>query len=75
MANWHVFLMQGRRKQSADGQAQLNAGGEDTIILRSRSAQQFLAVRRRSHYTSTSNWELPLLDSPALQETLSLIKS
>ena len=35
----------------------------------------FLAVRRRSHCTSASNWELPLLCSPALQGTSSLIKS
>ena len=31
-----------------------------------------LAVMRRSHCTSASNWELPLLCSPALQGTSSL---
>ena len=35
----------------------------------------YLAVRRRSHCTSVSNWELPLLCFPALQGTSSLIKS
>ena len=35
----------------------------------------YLAVRRRSHCTSVSNWGLPLLCFPALQRTSSLIKS
>ena len=35
----------------------------------------YLVVRRRSHCTSTSNWELPLLCYPTLQGTSSLIKS
>ena len=41
MANWHMFLIQGCRKQSSDGQAQLNAGSEDTINSRSQSAPLF----------------------------------
>ena len=35
----------------------------------------YLVVRRRSHCTSASNWELPLLCYPTLQGTSSLIKS
>ena len=35
----------------------------------------YLVVRWRSHCTSASNWELPLLCYPTLQGTSSLIKS
>ena len=45
---------QGRRKQSVDGQAQLDVGGEDANNSRAKCAAKFwtslfLAVRRRSH--------------------------
>ena len=52
------------------------------LIIRAREAcgkildlASYLAVRRRSHCTSASNWGLPLLCFPALQGTSSLIKS
>ena len=53
---------QGRRKQSPDGQAQLDVGGEAVNNLRAKRAAKiwtlvFLAVRRRSHCTSASNWD------------------
>ena len=56
---------QGRRKQSPDGQAQLDVGGEAVNNSRAKRAAKiwtlvFLAVRRRSHCTSASN-----LDSKA----------
>ena len=59
------FNPQGRWKQSADGQAQLDVGGEAANNLRTKHAAEFwtllfLAVRRCSHCTSASNWELPL---------------
>ena len=53
--------VQGRRKQSADGQAQRLV--VKSSLSRARSAGQnfepsyFLAVRRRSRCTSASNWE------------------
>ena len=77
--NWHnlmslyVHLIQGCRKQSADGQARLDVSGEATNNSCTRSAWQYfgprflasyLAVRRRSHCTSASNWGLPLLCFP-----------
>ena len=51
---------QGRRKQSPDGQAQL--GGEAVNNSHTKHAAKiwtlvFLAVRRRSHCTSASNWD------------------
>ena len=53
---------QGRRKQSPDGQAQLDVGGE--VVNNSRAKRTakiwtlvFLAARRRSHCTSASNWD------------------
>ena len=54
--------MQGRRKQSPDGQAQLDVGGEGVNNSRAKLAAKiwtllFLAVRRRSHCTSASNWD------------------
>ena len=58
----HKFKgMQGHRKLSADGRAQLDVGGEAANNL-----DLFLAVRRCSHFTSASNWELPLLCSLSL---------
>ena len=53
---------QGRRKQSPDGQAQLDVGGEAVNNSRAKRAAKvltlvFLAVRRRSHCTSASNWD------------------
>ena len=57
---------QGRRKQSADGQAQLDVGGEGATNLHSKNLDLFLTVRRHSHFTSASNWELPLLCSLSL---------
>ena len=52
----------GRRKQSLDGQAQLDVGGEVVNNSRVRHAAKiltlvFLAVRRHSHCTSASNWD------------------
>ena len=51
------------------------------LIIRAREARakildlaNYLAVRRRSHCTSASNWGLPLLCFPALQGSSSLIK-
>ena len=54
--------LQGRRKQSPDGQAQLDVGGEvGNNSCAKRVAKiwilVFLAVRRRSHCTSASNWD------------------
>ena len=64
---WMVSLkspiqVQGRRKQSPDGQAQLDVGGEVVNNSREKHAAKictlvFLAVRRRSHCTSASNWD------------------
>ena len=53
---------QGCRKQSPDGQAQLDVGGEAVNNSRTKRAAKiwtlvFLAVRRRSHCTSASNWD------------------
>ena len=53
---------QGRRKPSPDGQAQLDVGGEVVDNSRAKRAAKncalvFLAVRRRSHCTSASNWD------------------
>ena len=55
-------ICQGRRKQSPDGQAQLDVGGEAVNNSRAKRAAKiwtlvFLAVRRRSHCTSASNWD------------------
>ena len=57
-----VALLQGRRKPSPDGQAQLDVGGEVVDNSRAKRAAKncalvFLAVRRRSHCTSASNWD------------------
>ena len=54
--------LQGRRKQSPDGQAQLDVGGEAVNNSCAKRAAKiwtlvFLAVRRRSHCTSASNWD------------------
>ena len=54
--------LQSRRKQSPDGQAQLDVGGEVVNNSRAKRAAKiwtlvFLAVRRRSHCTSASNWD------------------
>ena len=70
-----TICLQGHWKQSADGQVQFNVGGKDVNNLCAIWTYLFLAVGGRSHCTSASNWELPLLCSPALQETSSLIKS
>ena len=53
---------QGRHKQSPDGQAQLAVVVKLSIISRAKRAAKFwtllfLAIRRRSHSTSASNWE------------------
>ena len=53
---------QGRRKQSPDGQAQLDVGGEVVNNSRAKLAAKiwtlvFLAVRRRFHCISASNWD------------------
>ena len=58
----YMITKQGRRKQSPDGQAQLDVGGEAANNLRSKLAAKiwtlaFLAVRRRYHCTSASNWD------------------
>ena len=66
------LLSQGRRKQSADGQARLDVDSETVIILVLAS---YSAVRQRSHCTSVSNWGLPLLCFLALQGNSSWIKS
>ena len=55
-------LWQGRRKQSPDGQAQLDVGGKVVNNSRAKRAAKiwtlvFLAVRRHSHCTSASNWD------------------
>ena len=55
-------MVQGHRKQSPDGQAQLDVGGEAVNNSRAKRAAKiwtlvFLAVRRRSHCTSASNWD------------------
>ena len=57
-----TVINQGRRKQSPDGQAQLDVGGEAVNNSRAKRAAKiwtflFLAVRRRSHCTSASNWD------------------
>ena len=57
---------QGRRKQSPDGQAQLDVGGEAVNNSRAKRVAKiwtlvFLAVRRRSHCTSASNWDSRIL--------------
>ena len=49
------------RKQSPDGQAQLDVGGKGVNNLRAKRTAKiwtliFLAVRRRYHCTSASNW-------------------
>ena len=66
---FRVFLVspnnirkQGRRKQFPDGQAQLDVGGEVVDNSHAKHAAKictsvFLAVRRRSHCTSASNWD------------------
>ena len=69
-----IILLQGRWKQSADGQAQLDVGGKGINNSRAKHAakfwtQLFLAVRRRTHCTSASNWESPLLCSLSLGHT------
>ena len=55
-------LKTGPQKQSPDGQAQLDVGGEVANNSRAKRAAKiwtlvFLAVRRRSHCTSASNWD------------------
>ena len=65
-------LLQGRRKQSPDGQAELDVSGEVVNNLRAKRAAKFwtlvfLAVRRCSHCTSASNldynaWKLVILN-------------
>ena len=55
-------VAQGHRKRSPDGQAQLDVGGEVVNNLRVKRAAKiwtlvFLAVRRRFHCTSASNWD------------------
>ena len=53
---------QGRRKQSADGQAQLDGGGEVDHNSRAKRAAKFwtlLAIFSYPEGTSASNWELP----------------
>ena len=63
-----------------DGQAQLDVGGEAVNNSRMQSVRQnldlasYLVIRWRSHCTSPSNWELPLLCYPTLQGTSSSIK-
>ena len=57
-----ITCTQGRRKQSPDGQAQLDVSGEGVNNSRAKHAAKiwtllFLAVRRRSHCTSASNWD------------------
>ena len=54
--------MHGRQKQSPNGQAQLDVGGEVVDNSRAKRAAKictlvFLAVRRPSHCTSASNWD------------------
>ena len=54
--------MQGHQKQSPNGQAQLDVGGEVVDNSRAKRAAKictlvFLAVRRPSHCTSASNWD------------------
>ena len=61
MAKFYVAV-QGRRKQSPDGQAQLDVGGEVGNNSHAKRVAKiwilvFLAVRRRSHCTSASNWD------------------
>ena len=57
-----IGKLQGRRKQSPDGQAQFDVGSEAVNNSRAKRAAKiwtlvFLAVRRRSHCTSASNWD------------------
>ena len=57
-----VIPLQGRRKQFPDGQAQLDVRGEAVNNSRANRAAKiwtlvFLAVRRRCHCTSASNWD------------------
>ena len=59
-ATQNLGVTQGRRKQSPDGQAQLDVGGEAVNNSRTKRAaiiwtMVFLAVRKRSHCTSASN--------------------
>ena len=54
--------VQGRRKQSPDGQAQLDVGSEAVNHSRVKRVAKiwtlvFLAVRRCSHWTSAPNWD------------------
>ena len=54
--------VQGRRKQSPDGQAQLDVGGEAVNNSRAKRSAKiwtlvFFAVRRRSHCTSALKWD------------------
>ena len=54
--------LQGCRKQSPDGQAQVDVGGESVNNSHEKRAAKiwtlvFLAVRRRSNCTSASNWD------------------
>ena len=51
---------QGCRKQSADGQAQLDVGGEAVNNLRAKRAAKF-CIFSCQEGTSASNWVLPLL--------------
>ena len=57
----HSTSKQGRRKQSPDGQAQLDVDGEGVNSRAKRAAKiwilLFSGVRRRSHWTSASNWD------------------
>ena len=58
----YFMQKQGSRKQSLDGQAQLDVGGEGVNNSRASRASKiwtlvFLAVRRRSHCNSASNWD------------------
>ena len=53
-------MTQGRRKQSADGQAQHDAGQWEVASI-SRGKILDLAIFSSQKGTSASNWELPLL--------------
>ena len=61
MKHRKALLSQGHRKQSPDGQPQLDVGGE---VVDNSCAKRvakictmvLLAVRKRSHCTSASNW-------------------
>ena len=57
-----MHIAQDRRKQSPDGQARLDVSGEAVNNSRAKRVAKiwtlvFLAVRRRSHCTSASNWD------------------